>query len=222
IRMRMSSAPPPAAMPMMAPVDRGLDEDEPFAMEEVLEEVAFEASEDAVAEAVTEGKAARDPAAEPDDDKAFAEAPELVEVAEALVMVDEADEDDEDAELEELDLPLLLDELELLDLFDELEDDADEDAAEEEELAVTLVVTSCWVNTDSPWSFVVNAEVKTEVMTWSSESSALRCTAFTGSKPSSTAPMAGRKCRGRGHALRARKIEINRNKGVGRKGLLRA
>jgi len=215
----MSSAPPPAAMPTMAPVDRDLDEDEPFAMEEVLLDVAFEASEVEVAEAVAEGKDAKDAVADPDDDEAFEEAPELVEVAEALVMVDEADLDDEDAELVELDLLPLLDELELLDLSDELEDDADEVAADEEELAVTLVVMSCSVTTVSPWSFVVKTDVNTEVTTWSS---ALRCMAFTGSRPSSTAPMAGRKCRTRSHALRARKVEINRNKGVGRKEKLRA
>ncbi|TFY51835.1 hypothetical protein EVJ58_g10354 [Rhodofomes roseus] len=129
---------------MMAPVDSDLDDEEPFVMEDVFVEVALAASEPVAVAAVAEGRDARDAAA----DEAFVEdAPELVEVAGALLVVDDADEDEEEPE-EELDLLLLLlDGLE--ELADELGDDV-EDADDEDELTVTLVVTSFCVITESP------------------------------------------------------------------------
>ena len=189
MRMRSRSAPPPAEMPTIAPVESDLDDDE-FAMEDVFDEVGFAPAE-VVAEAVLEGSVANEDA-EADVDKPVTDAPELVEEVEAEVLA--ADGEDEVALPEdvELDLPVLLDVLD--DLSEEVE--LDLDSFVEDSVTVTLLeMTVSVTNIESRW-LVVNDEVVTNVETRaSSSSSALRWPAFTGIKPSSTSAMAGLKSR---------------------------
>ena len=209
MRMRRRSAPPPAEMPTIAPVESDLEGDE-FAMEDVFDEVGFAPAE--VVEAVFEGRVANDEA-EADVDEPVADALELGEVVEAEVLVaDEVDEEELPEDVE-LDLP------ELLDVLDDLLDELDLESLVEESDRVILLEMTVSVTNDECRSLVVNDEVVTNVETCASSSpSALRWPAFTGINPSSTPTMAGLKSRRKKpRSAGEREDEIRRRKAKGRK-----
>ena len=218
MRMRSRSAPPPAEMPTIAPVESDLDA-LAFAMEDVFDEVGFAPAE-VVAEAVLEGSVANDEADAADVDKPVTDAAELVREVEAELLVAVADDEDEEDPLDEveLDLPVLLDALLLDDLLAEL----DLVSCVEDSVTVTLDEMTVSVANTERRSLVVNSEVVTNVETEtetslsSSSSSALRWPAFTGMNPSSTAAIAGPyKSRKKEAPLcgRARRRRIKRIKG---------